>query len=518
MATQRPVHSYGIRPRSALSAPDPFEIAARRFEVTGAALFLRDPVRFATECFVWPDGEAPTSYQLSTYADLQANRRVATRGPHGLGKTTTAAQAVLWFAITREAARIDWKAILTAGSWHQLTAYLWPEIHKWAGRLRWDVLQMDPWRPERELLTQGIRLRHGAASAASPGRTELIEGAHADELLFVFDESKAIPTAVFDAAEGALSGTGACFALMQSTPGPPQGRFFEVHSRKPGLEDWKAKHVTLDEAIAAGRVSRAWADQRRLQWGEESAIYRNRVLGEFHQTEADSVVPLSWIDSAVERWHEWNETKQMPHGRDVYGIDVARGGADLTAIAHRIGHVVRSLREYNIGDTTKIAVRAKNLMVNQTDLSVVDTIGVGAGVVDIMRRWGLNVHAFNASRKSKRRDRIGDFGFVNQRSAMWWLMRESLDPSFDPTLCLPPDENLAAELSAPKWRLKGDKVQVESKDDIRERLGRSTDRADATCQTLLTDSEWNDPPKFSDGDGVFAYTDGREDDGVFSWS
>lgn len=488
--------------------------------MTGAAVYLRDPVRFTLDCFIWSPGEAPTPYQLEILGSLQTNKRVATRGPHGLGKTTTMAQAVLWFAVTREAARIDWKVITTSGSWHQLTAYLWPEIHKWSQRLRWDKLELDPWRPERELLTLGIKLQHGAVSAASPGRTELIEGAHADELMFVFDESKAISDDVFDAAEGALSGPGEALALMQSTPGEPQGRFYDVHTGKPGLDDWHVRHVQLSEAVKANRVSGEWAEQRRKQWGEDSSIYRNRVLGEFHISEDDVVIPLSWVEAAVERWHEWNDTGRKPMaGRDVFGVDVARGGADLTAVAHRLGSVVRELLEWRIGDTTKIAVRVRRRMAHRTDLGVIDSIGVGAGVVDMLRKWDLNIIGFNAARKSNRRDRSGDFGFKNQRAAMWWRMRESLDPSFEPTLALPPSEELAAELSAPHWRLIGDKILVESKDDIRARLGRSTDRADAVCQTLLTDADWDEPTKTGpdDQDGIFSYTDGGESQGIFGW-
>lgn len=517
MRTPRPTPARH-RSSPARSAPDPFDVAARHFERSGAALYLRDPVGFIRDCFFWPLDAQPVDYQTQILAELQNYHRVAVRGPHGLGKTTVKAQAVLWFAITREAAAIDWKVILTAGSWHQLTAYLWPEIHKWTQRLRWDKLEMDPWRPERELLTLGIKLKHGAVSSASPGRTELIEGAHADELLFGFDESKAIPTAVFDAAEGALSGVGQTFALMQSTPGEPQGRFYDVHTQKPGLQDWHTRHVTLEQAVAAGRVSANWAEQRRIQWGEDSAIYKNRVLGEFHASEADVVVPLSWIEAAQARWHEWDDAgRPEPAGRNVNGVDVARGGADLTCLAWRTGPIVRELVEWNLADTTKVATRVRRRMSHLTDMSVVDVIGIGAGVVDMLRAWDLEIVAFNASRKSSRRDRIGDYGFRNQRSAMWWLMRETLDPSFDAQLALPPAEELAAELSAPKWRIgAGGKIEVESKDDIRKRLGRSTDRGDAVCQTLLTEAEWNEEAR-PDDDEPFAYTDGREVDGIFRY-
>ena len=73
----------------------------------------------------------------------------------------------------------------------------------------------------------------------------------------------------------------------------------------------------------------------------------------------------------------------------------------------------------------------------------------------------------------------------NCRSAALWLMRDLLDPSHDPDLALPVDDELLGDLTAPKWRiLSGGRIQVESKDDIRKRIGRSTDAGDATVQAF----------------------------------
>ena len=54
---------------------------------------------------------------------------------YGLGKSTISAFTILWFALTRDANGVDWKAVYTAGAWRQLINYLSPEIHKWAGRI-----------------------------------------------------------------------------------------------------------------------------------------------------------------------------------------------------------------------------------------------------------------------------------------------------------------------------------------------------------------------------------------------
>lgn len=506
---------------------DPWVHAARRFERSGVQTYFRDPVGFSRDCFTWGPGESLTDYQTEILQSLNDHRRVAVRGPHGLGKTTTKAIALLWFALTRDALRLDWKTITTAGAWRQLEKFLWPEIHKWARRLRWDVIDRDPFDTINELQTLNLKLEYGAASAVATSNKELIEGAHADQLLYLFDESKAIANDIFDAAEGAFSTDGVgkveAYALAQSTPGEPQGRFYDIHKIKPGLEEWKTRHVTWREAVAAGRMSRTWFDNRRRQWGEESALFANRALGEFHSSDVDSVIPLSWVEAAVERWHAWNDAGAVGRpGRKVNGVDVARGGADKTVIAERQGDVVMRLHEFAIKDTVLVADKTILLAPNQTDLHVVDVIGVGAGVVDTLRRRKVPVIAFNASRANRMRDRSGEFKFANNRSYMWWALREALDPAFDPTLALPPHEGLAADLTAPKYQISetGSKIKVESKDDVRERLGRSTDFADAVGQSLLVEpqfdenyeEEQNKPEPYrervdNESDSIFGYSE-----------
>src|ERR1039457_4879011 len=188
----------------------------------GVAKYYDDPLGFAADCIDFR-GEGLTGYQQEIIGDLPSRKRIAVRGPHGLGKSGIAAVTVLWFALTRDAAGVDWKIPTTAGSWHQLTSYMWPEIHKWAGRIRWDkVRDGRPFSRANELQNLNLRLAHGAAFAGASANSALIEGAHADSLLFIYDESKAIPAGTFDACEGAVSGTGEAFALGLSPPPSPR--------------------------------------------------------------------------------------------------------------------------------------------------------------------------------------------------------------------------------------------------------------------------------------------------------
>lgn len=469
------------------------------------ARYHDDPVAFAADCIDWPDGEALTDYQADGLRRLVERRRLALRGPHGLGKTTGAAIAILWFALTREAAGEDWKIPTTASAWQQLEHYLWPEVHLWARRLRWDRIGRGPFNERKELFNLALKLRHGEAFSASPADPALIEGAHALQLLYVFDEAKSIPTDVFDAAEGAFAGAGPdtkaeAYALAISTPGEPNGRFYEICTAKPGTEDWDRRHVTKAEVIAAGRMSAQWAEQRAKQW--PIGVYQNRVEGEFATADEESIIPLAWVEAAMLRWRvafgDGGENWSPPGPLELVGVDCSGTGKDRTVVAHRYGDVVGPIERprkttTSDGDSVGLEEMATAgrvvalLDVHAQAKAIVDAGGLGSGITGRIREKvkPSRVVAFVAGSGTKRRDRNGEFGFVNKRSAAWWNLRERLDPEDGSAVALPPDDDLLGDLTAPHWRhLSGGKIQVEAKADIRKRIGRSTDTGDAVVQAF----------------------------------
>lgn len=459
--------------------------------------YQSDPLAFVADCIFFPPGQHPTSYQLEALSLLYASRRVAIRSPHGAGKTALAAWVTLWASLTSD----DCKVITTASAWRQLTHFLWPEVHKWARRVRWDALGRAPLSRD-ELLQLSLKPAPGVeAFAAASDNPAYIEGAHAHRVVYVLDEAKTIPSATWDAVEGAFSGAGRdtaneAYALAISTPGDLSGRFYDIHRRAPGYEDWHTRHVTLDEAIQAGRISREWAEQRLAQWGAGSAVYQNRVLGEFATSSAsDVVIPLAWVEAANRRWQEWEESGERIKATLItLGVDVG-GGGDDTVLALAAGARIVELRRYPKGDTMETVGRIVGLLERLPHLQVYpDSIGIGAGIVHRLREiavegraWGLdNILPFNAAEATDRRDRSGELSFPNKRSAMWWMGREMLDPASGNEVALPPDDNLTGELTAPTWKtLSRGQIQVEGKDAIRGRIGRSTDSADAVLQALV---------------------------------
>ncbi len=214
---------------------------------------------------------------------------------------------ISWFSLTREATATDWKIAITASVSNQLRSFLFPEFKKWCKLLRWDDIGRAPFNTRNELLTLELILSNGRAFCIAPEEPAKLEGAHADSLLYIIDECKTVPDDVFDAAEGALSGAGEdtgrdAYVIALSTPGSPSGRFYQIQTDRNKYVAWHCRHVLTSEVLAAGRMSRDFMEQKKLEWGEDSTAYISKVLGNFSSGEDSSLIPLSWVEAAMDRW------------------------------------------------------------------------------------------------------------------------------------------------------------------------------------------------------------------------
>jgi len=121
----------------------------------------------------------------------------------------------------------------------------------------------------------------------------------------------------------------------------------------------------------------------------------------------------------------------------------------------------------------------------------IDVIGVGSAPYDFLNEAGQQVVGVNVSEAATSTDKSGRLRFRNQRSELWWKMREALDPTSNTGIALPPDPRLLADLCAPTWELSGSTIQVASREQIMDKIGRSPDYGSAYVLALL------DTPKLS---------------------
>ena len=212
---------------------------------------------------------------------------------------------------------------------------------------------------------------------------------------------------------------------------------------------------------------------------------RSQLLnGDFlagRQDDPYQVIPTEWVLLAQERWRRNADRPPLPMLH--LGVDVAQGGADVTVLAPLHGVRIQPLireKGKNTPDGPSIAQMVLNARRNDCGITIDLTGGWGGSARDHLKtHHEIEAHAFVASAGSDSRTVDGKLGFLNARAESWWRLREELDPSADPKIELPPDPRLQAQLTSPTWKLRGDRIVIESKDDIRKRLGTSTDDADA---------------------------------------
>lgn len=429
----------------------------------------QDPVLFVKEVLgIEPD---PWQEQVLKWVG-EGERRISVRSGHGVGKSSCASWIMIWHLLTR----YPQKAVVTAPTVSQLQNALASECKRWVNELP-DVL-----KDQIDVFVEHIRLKAAPAesfisfSVSRAETPEALAGVHSDHVLLIADEASGVPEGVFEAASGSMSGESACTILL-GNPVRSTGMFYNTHTKLAGY--WKTLKVSCEDS---NRVSADYVADMKLRYSESSNAYRVRVLGEFPIADDDTIIPREMIEGAIDR-----EVKPTG-GAVVMGVDVARRGKDASAICIRQGNHVLG-REVLIRkklDTMQVVgwieSEMKNLVSSGYEVGevLIDSIGLGAGVVDRLLEKGVDVRGINVSESPS----VGS-EYFNLRSELWWRCRDW----FERRDCLiPNDEKLIEELVAVQQDYNSDKLKVESKEKTRKNLdrGASPDRADAFVLTFAS--------------------------------
>jgi hypothetical protein len=205
------------------------------------------------------------------------------------------------------------------------------------------------------------------------------------------------------------------------------------------------------------------------------------------------VIPTEWVTAAQERWHKRDvRTQRMV----AVSADIAMGGKDNLVIgAIYDDYTIPEMAMHkgvDVKDPRTVVEKILHMRKDAADISVDYTGGWGTGVKSHLDNdHNLECFPIVYSEGSSEADATGKFGFKTLRSQMYWQLREALDPNgknYIP-LALPPSSKLKAELTAPRYSITGKTIYVESKDDIKKRLKRSTDEADVVVQLVYRFTE-----------------------------
>lgn len=212
--------------------------------------------------------------------------------------------------------------------------------------------------------------------------------------------------------------------------------------------------------------------------------------GNFQAGRTDHVwqlIPTAWVAAAQARWTPREHKGPMTR----VGFDPARGGTDRSSVARRHGTWFDELVTAPgviTDDGPKAAALLAPLVRDRAPVGI-DAIGIGASAFDYVKGLGMRVVPIVASEGSKGRTKEGNLRFKNKRAELYWRLREALDPTNPEPIALPPDKELKTELCAHRYKvvqmgegLAG--ILVRDKDEVRELLGRSPDKADAVVFTF----------------------------------
>jgi hypothetical protein len=459
---------------------------------TGALERLADMVdppehRYATTPAEWVHdrlSERLWSKQREIAESVRDNRYTAVKSAHATGKSHVASRLVAWWLDVHPVG--DAFAVTTAPTQSQVEAILWREIgraHRRGGlRGRITAGNVPAWKIGDELVAFG---RKPADYTDADEAAATFQGVHARHVLIVLDEAAGVPPWLYDAADTLATNEHARI-LAIGNPTDPASKFAKVCAPGSG---WNTLSISaFDTPAFTGEtvalellellVGPTWVEERRKRWGEGSPMWLARVLGEFPPTSDDTVIQLAAVEAAQLR----ELVAASSRDEVVIACDVARFGSDETVIATRVGPRVRVVDAYAGKPTTHTAGRIIDEARSHPHVRiVVDDVGVGGGVTDMLREHGLDVVAFNGGERAYRPDE-----HPNRRSEIWFSLQDAIGG-----LDLDDDEQLAADLSAPRYSYdsRGRRV-VEAKAETKRRLGRSPDRADAVLLTLVGPADY----------------------------
>lgn len=442
-------------------------------------IWRKDPVQFVRDVFhVEPDRWQVKALQAFSSWDRDMIR-ISLQACAGPGKSAVLAWCGWNFLVCYAEAGEHPKGAAVSISWDNLKDNLWVELAKWQAKSPF-LLASFTWTQTRiyandhkETWFLSARSFPKGADTETMGKT--LSGVHSKYVLFLIDESGAIPPEIGKAAEQAVGETlgrgGFCKVLQAGNPISLEGMLYAASSST----DWHVIRITgdPDDPDRSPRIDMEWAKAQIQKYGIDDPWVMSYLLGRFPKSSINTLLSVDEVEDAMGK-HLRED--QYSYAQKRLGIDVARGGLDATIIFPRQGLAARNyveMRNANGPDVAARVLQAKAKWGSEMEF-VDDTGGFGSSVIDSLNMAGyapLGIHFAGKAIKDR---------YFNKRSEMWFEMAEWVKRGG----ALPKCNYLKRELTAPTYTLHNGKFRLEEKDQIKKRLGYSPDRADALALTF----------------------------------
>jgi hypothetical protein len=391
---------------------------------------------------------------------------------HGVGKSAFLAWQAIHFLLTR----FPCKVIQTAPSQATLQDGLFAETKMWVEKLPPLLKNLLAVTGERIVLKSNPASAFLSVRTARAEAPDALHGIHQDFVLLQIDEGSGVHDAVFEASRGSMSGP--CrYMIAAGNPVHASGWFYDSITTGVGAP-WRMRRISC---IGSKLAPPEFVADIAQTYGEHSNVYRVRVLGEPPEGDDDTIIPLDLVTDCYDR--DVAPTTRAPL---IWGLDVARLGANESALAKRRGNTMpEKPTRYNGIDTMTLCGRISAEYFGLPDKArpvviCVDGIGMGAPVVDRLKELGLPAVSIVVSEH-----RSHDAAYFNLKAHLWWMARAWF-AGRDVKIPKGDEEFVRALTLLQIDHHSTGKLMVESKDKFKRRLKSKAPRLDAADAFVLT--------------------------------
>lgn len=420
----------------------------------------------------------PDPWQVEALEAFPHHQRLCMKASKGVGKTALLAWLAWNFLLTRE----DPKITAVSVSAESLAANFWTECALWMDRApllsatfkftKTRIFAKD--HPE----TWWMSARSYSKTANKQEQSNTLAGLHADYIMFVLDESGSMPEAIMASAEAALSSCKEGHIVQAGNPTHLEGPLYRACT-----EDRTMWHVVdingdPDNPNRAPRIKIEWARDTIDAWGRNNPYTLINVFGQFPPSSLNVLIGPDEIIEATQRHYHPSEIENSPR---ILGIDVARFGDDASVMWPRQGLVafIPTMWRNIDGIQGAGAVARKSADWEADAIFVDDTGGFGSSWIDNLRLLGhapIPV-AFSQSPNLPR--------YENKRTEMYyeavnWIRNGGQLPPKHTTGI----SELIAAFTKTSYTFKGDRIILEPKDVVKQKIVQSPDHADAFALTF----------------------------------
>jgi hypothetical protein len=486
------------------------------------AHYLGREVAFAQEVL----DERLWAFMKDVLESLAHDRFVTVRAGRKSSKTEIAAIAALTWLYTRRGI-----VLTSAPGGRQVRRQVWERIsmilararrrHVLPGKMGTTSLEIGPEHYAMGLATDDPSRQQGWHAGVvvpdDPDR-ELTEadlkvlaaktdGGEARSMLIIIDEASGYDESLWNAIEGSLSGSNV-YVLMLANPTRPYGdeHFFgrtfrsgsgykRIRVSAIAPKDDEIDEVPYDVCYVTPKwlLATEFVDRARKNWKVGSPMWAAYVCGRFPSVSLEQVfvstatIASAEIAYAAGRDVDWSLDRRP--GRHI-GVDVARSGNDECVASLVVSGVLAAQHSWRSTDLMTSAGMVAKLMrdwgengraIEARNVHV-DSIGLGAGVVDRLRQMGLRVDAVDVGAKpvGDWKRLVGETDFANRKAELFWVVRRAMEEG----LAVIPEKYADTRRQATWCRYEivgrsgGSVVAVhheDGKEELRGRYGRSPD-------------------------------------------